>query len=120
MKEIRGELIISFILIGLLAILFNPWNTAMPDMMVMSLLLGLVSLFSIFVIFIWREKKGDEREEFHRLFADRMAFLVGSGVLIAGVIIQELSHAIDRWLIATLAFMVLAKVAGLIYSKRKL
>ncbi|MEK7093783.1 MAG: hypothetical protein AAB903_00400, partial [Patescibacteria group bacterium] len=69
MKEIRGELIISLILIGLLFVIFNPWNIIMPDMMIISILLCLVSLFSIFTIFIWREKRGDEREEFHRLFA---------------------------------------------------
>ncbi len=119
MKEIRGELIISLILIGLLFVIFNPWNIIMPDMMIISILLCLVSLFSIFTIFIWREKRGDEREEFHRLFADRLAFLAGSGVLIIGVVIQELNHTLDRWLVTALVVMILGKVIGLIYGKKK-
>ena len=91
----------------------------MPDMMIISILLCLVSLFSIFTIFIWREKRGDEREEFHRLFADRLAFLAGSGVLIIGVVIQELNHTLDRWLVTALVVMILGKVIGLIYGKKK-
>jgi len=34
--------------------------------------------------------------------------------------VGELAHALDPWLIYALAIMVIAKVVGLIYSKRKL
>ena len=120
MKEIRGELFVSLVLIALLGIVFNPWNTAMPDFMIMSLLLGLVVIFTVFAVFVWRENHGDEREVFHRHFADRIGYLAGSAFLLLAIVVEELNHALDRWLVAALAVMVLGKVAGLIYGKMKL
>jgi hypothetical protein len=78
-----------------------------------------VVFFIAFATFLWKEKSGDEREEFHRLFADRIAYLIGSGVLLLGIVIGELAHALDSWLVFALAAMVLAKVFALIYGKVK-
>lgn len=107
-------------LVVLLFIIFNPWNVFMPGYLVMGFLIAAAVLYIVFATFLWRESSGDEREQFHRLFADRIAYLVGSGFLLLGIVIGELQHALDPWLIFALAIMVIAKIAGLIYGKNKL
>jgi hypothetical protein len=49
-----------------------------------------------------------------------MAYLVGSAVLLIGIVVGELGRVLDPWLILALALMVMAKVAALIYGKIKL
>jgi hypothetical protein len=116
----KTELSVGLGLIALLFIIFNPWNMFMPGYLVMGILTAAVVLYVAFVTFLWRENKGDEREVFHRLFADRIAYLAGSGLLLVGIVAGELQHALDPWLIYALSIMVIAKIAGLIYGKNKL
>jgi F0F1-type ATP synthase assembly protein I len=116
----KKELLVGLGLLVLLFIIFNPWNMFMPGYAVMGFLVAAVVLYAAFVIFLWREGQGDERERFHRLFADRIAYLAGSALLLIGIVIGELQHALDPWLIYALALMVIAKIAGLIYGKNKL
>jgi peptidoglycan/LPS O-acetylase OafA/YrhL len=120
MKNIKGELSVSIILLILLFAVFNPWQIAMPGYVVMCLLLAVLLLFIGFAVFLWREGRGDERENLHRMVADRIAFLTGSALLVAGIIAEELSRALDPWIIGVLAVMILAKMIGLIYAKIKL
>lgn len=119
-KNFKGELGVAIGLLVLLFVVFNPWNVLMPGYIVMALLIGLVVLFVAFAAFVWEEGRGDERESFHHLFADRVAYLAGSAFLLTGVIIEELGHALDPWLILVLAVVVIAKAIGLVYSKIKL
>ena len=116
----KSELAVGCGLLVLLYIIFNPWNLFMPGYLVMGLLTGAVILYIAFAIFLWRENQGDEREQFHRLFADRIAYLAGSALLLIGIVAGELGHAPDPWLVIALTVMVIAKVRGLIYSKIKL
>ncbi len=120
MKHFSGEIAVSVVLLALLFILFNPFGVFMPGYVVMGLLLGAVVSFGVFSIFLWREGEGDERENLHRMFADRIAYLTGSGLLLAGIVVQELSHSLDPWLIYALAAMIIAKVVARIYSKTNL
>lgn len=117
---VKSELAVGCGLLVLLYVIFNPWNMFMPGYVVMGLLIAAVALYIIFAIFLWRENSGDERETFHRLFADRIAYLAGSALLLIGIVAGELTHALDPWLVFALAIMVIAKVGGLIYSKIKL
>lgn len=116
----KKELVVGLGLVILLFIIFNPWNAFMPSYAVMSLLVGAVILYAAFATFLWRESRGDERERFHRLFADRIAYLAGSALLLVGIVIGELRHALDPWLVYALVLMVIAKIIGLIYGKNKL
>jgi hypothetical protein len=116
----KKELLVGLGLLVLLFIIFNPWNTFMPGYVVMGFLIAAVVLYAAFVTFIWQENHGDEREQFHRLFADRVAYLAGSALLLIGIVVGELQHALDPWLIYALALMVIAKIGGLIYGKNKL
>lgn len=117
---LKKELLVGLGLLVLLFIIFNPWSIFMPGYVVMGFLVGAVVLYITFATFLWRENHGDEREQFHRLFADRIAYLIGSALLLVGIVVGELQHALDPWLIFALALMVMAKIAGLIYGKNKL
>ena len=120
MKHFAGELTVLIGFLVLIFVIFNPWSIAMPDYLVMGLLVGAVALFAAFAVFLWRENRGDERERFHRLFADRIAFLIGAAALLIGIIVGELGHNLDPWLVFALSAMVIAKVIALIYGKIKL
>ena len=113
------EIIISLIIIAFLIFFLNPFNFLMPTALLMTMVLGLAVVFALFASFIWREKGRDEREDFHKMFAGRFAFIAGMGTLVLGIIIQSFKHNLDIWLILTLGAMILAKIAGLIYSRFK-
>lgn len=120
MNNIKGELAVGLGLLVLLFVIFNPWQVFMPGYVVMGLLIGAVVLFGILATFLWNEDHGDEREHFYRLFADRTAYLAGSTVLLIAIIVEELGHVLDPWLIVALAIMIVAKVGALMYGKNKL
>lgn len=115
-----SEVLIPVLLIALLALFLNPFSWYMPSMLVMSALCLLVLLFFIFGVFIWKEKAVDEREQIHKMLAGRIAFLVGSAVLIIGICVQEYQKNLDPWLVYTLAAMVLAKLGTFLYGRTRL
>ncbi len=115
-----SEVLIPLLLIALLALFLNPFSWYMPSMLVMSALCLLVLLFFIFGVFIWKEKAVDEREQIHKMLAGRIAFLVGSAVLIIGICVQEYQKNLDPWLVYTLAAMVLAKLITFLYGRHRL
>jgi peptidoglycan/LPS O-acetylase OafA/YrhL len=102
------EFLVALVLVVSAVLLVNPFELWMPDMMYMTVLAVVVAAFGVIAAFMVKERAGDERDESHRSFAGRAAFLVGSGIL---VIAQTFSHTLDPWLVAALAGMVLAKVA---------
>ena len=113
------EIIVSLIIIFLLVFLVNPFDFWMPNSILIMIVLALLVSFALFVGFIWRENTQDEREELHIGLAGRMGFLIGSASLMLGIIVQCFQHNLDIWLVVTLAVMVLAKIAGLIYGQIK-
>ena len=119
MNTFKSELTVGLGLLVLLFIIFNPFSVLMPGYMIMTFLVAAIVLFITFATFLWKENQGDEREQYHRLFADRIAYLVGSATLLIGIVISELARSLDPWLIYALVIMVIAKVAGLIYGKIK-
>jgi len=114
-----NEITISIILIILLILCLNPLDVFMPSHVVMMLLITIIVLFGIFAGLIWREKPRDEREGFHRMFASRLAFLVGSTILIIGVVTNEIQHINDPWLTLALVGMIIAKMIGFLYGQKK-
>lgn len=117
MESNKKEIISAGILIVLLLAVLNPLHFWMPGMMAMLILLIMIVIFGIFASFVLNEKARDERETMHRMFADRIAFLAGSAILVIGITIQGLRHALDPWLIYTLGAMILGKLISLIYSQ---
>ncbi|MDP3899633.1 MAG: hypothetical protein Q8Q23_00975 [bacterium] len=115
----KQEVSLSIMFIALLIIILNPFHFWMPSMLTYTLLISLLVIFGVFAAFIWREKSNDERENLHKLMAGRFAFLVGVGILVVAVIIEDINSQIDIWLIIALGGMILAKVSGLLYGRLK-
>jgi len=113
------ETAIALILIILLVLFLNPFNFLMPPRYLSMLIIFLIAVFGIFSAVIWKEHARDEREQLHRMLAGRYAFLTGSSILVVGIIVQSLEHAIDRWLIFALVGMILVKLIALGYSQKK-
>lgn len=118
-NNIIQEVSVSLILIVLLALLLNPFDLWMPSALFMMIVLGLAVVFAVFVSFVWKENTRDEREMLHKMLAGRIAYLVGAGMLVLGIIVQSFSHEIDPWLVLTFGVMILAKIAGIIYGRIK-
>ena len=72
-----------------------------------------------FALLMWREKAEDERQEAHRAYAARVAYLAGTGVLVLGIIYEvlKLHTTVDPLLIVTLTVMVVAKYVALQYAE---
>lgn len=112
------EGIITFLFLGVLLLFLNPLGIWMPSAVVMTLLCILVILFLLFGSFLWNEKTQDERENFHKMLAGRIGYLMGSGILVTGIIFQEYTHTFDPWLVYALSGMILGKIFALWYSRK--
>lgn len=113
------EEVVSLVLIILLVLLLNPFNFWMPTNVLIIMLVGFMVVFALFASFVWRESAKDEREILHRMFAGRVAYLVGTATLVLAITIQCFWHQPDPWLVVTLGLMILAKIVGIAYSKTK-
>ena len=108
---------VSAVLLAVAAIfLVNPFNIWMPEMTHMLVLAIAVAVFGACSVFVLMEQIGDERENEHRHTAGRAAFLAGGAILITGIIMQTLQHALDPWLVWALLGMVVAKSITRLYS----
>lgn len=114
------ESISAVVILGIAIIFLSPGSLTMPESVNSMLILGIIIAFLAFGAFILREKSSDERESVHVLTAGRISYLVGVGVIIAGIVVQALGHEIDPWLVYALCAMVFAKLATRIYSRFKL
>ncbi len=119
MRDNISEITVAGVLITLLILLVNPMDFWMSSSIVMMIEIIILTLFAVFAIFIWREQIQDERESLHRLMADRIAFLVGAGILLLSILWQSFWHSLDFLLVIALCCMILAKTAGLIYNRIK-
>ena len=113
------EIVVSAILIVLLLLFINPFGFWMPTVLLMTMMLGLVVMFTLFASLIWKENHRDEREGIHKMIAGRIAFLVGASLLVIGIVTQSFRHELDFWLVFTLGGMMLAKIIALIYTRIK-
>ena len=118
MKNNLKEMAVTFCLVVISILLLNPFHFWMPDMMVITMLAIILTLFAVFASFVLREKIVDERDDQHRSLAGRNAFLAGSAVLILAIMIQGYSHSVDEWLIIALIAMIATKVGTRIWSDK--
>lgn len=112
------EIVIALLLIVLAILLLNPFGFFMPSMVLMTLIGFLVATTALLGGVVWKEYSGDEREVLHRMFAGRVAFIVGTTILVVGIAVQSLSHEVDSWLVIALVSMVLVKMIGRIYVNK--
>ncbi len=103
-----------------LLLLINPGDWFMPDMFVMTIVCVAALLFFLFMGFVFAESVHDEREELHRYIAARLGYLGGASVLMIMIVIGEFRHAKDNdALVYALGAMILMKVVGMIYAKKR-
>ncbi len=114
-----NESLLAIVLLILLVLFLNPFDFLMPPPFLSMLVIILIAIFGIFIAVVWKEQVKDEREAMHRMLAGRLAFLFGSTILVIGIIVQELHHINDPWLIYALVGMLLAKIGGLLYGQKK-
>lgn len=108
-KLLFQEIIVACALVVLVLAFLDPFMLWMPSKLSMVLFLLAVVVFMIFAVFVWREQAQDEREVYNRLQASRIAWLTGAGILLVGLIVQGFAYAVDPWLVAALAGMIIAK-----------
>jgi uncharacterized membrane protein YfcA len=114
-----SEVLVSFLLLVPLFLLLNPFHQFMFSQVQMMAIALLVVFFAVFSVFIFREKASDEREILLRFVAGRFAYLAGGSILVVSIVLETLDHALDMWLVISLAVMVLAKIIGLLYARSK-
>lgn len=113
------EIILSTIALILLALFLNIFDLVMPPSTLHMLVVVAFVILGIIILLFWREKPRDEREGYHRMFAARTSLLLGSFVLIAGIIQGLLSHNLDPFLVYALGAIIIGKLVGIIYIKNK-
>ncbi len=113
--------VVSAVLVVVLAtLLLNPFHFWMPGMTQMTMLGCLLVAFAVLSIYLLQENAQDEREDSHRMLAGRVAFFVGSLVLVIGIAFESVYGTPDIWLVLALAGMILGKVLARMYSEWKL
>lgn len=120
MKNSLKETVITLALVSVAVLLLNPFDFWMPDVMVICMLASVLALFGLFAIFILRERVVDERDKQHQSLAGRNAFLIGSGIITLGIVVQGYEHSVDPWLVVALVSMVFAKLITRHWSDRNL
>lgn len=113
------ELIASVALVVLVALFLDPFMLWMPQSVVYVLVVVMVATFLALAVLIWGEKAFDERDEFHRRIAGRIGYLLGSTVIIVGIVWQTIFSHPDPWLVFALIALLVGKIAGLYYARRK-
>jgi hypothetical protein len=108
-----GVLILSVLLL-------NPFHLWMPGMAQMAMLGCLLVAFAVLSVYLLQENGGDEREATHRMLAGRVAFFIGSLVLVIGIAVESTHGTPNIWLVLSLVGMILGKAGARLYSDWKL
>ncbi len=118
MKEYLSEIFIAVLLVLITFVFINPYW--MPMGMLSTALLIFAGLFVAFTVFFWREKKGDEREIYLRNIAGRLGYLAGALVLVVGIICEIVkNNMVNKWIIGALIAMIVAKIAGFVWARKR-
>lgn len=107
-----NEITVSILFVVLLIFFLDPLMVFMPSQALYLLMAGVIILFVLFAGLVWRERPLDERDELHRMLAGRVGYLLGTAVLLIGVLVQSFSGHVDPWLVLALGAMVIGKLLG--------
>jgi hypothetical protein len=118
MKRV-SEIIVALVLVVILFIKADPFHWLMPDAVQMIILGVLAAVFALYAGLIFREKPADERESLHLYKASRIAYLAGTITLTAVIVVQDILHQLDVWLVAVLGVMIVTKLIVLLWARYK-
>lgn len=113
LKE-NTELAISAILVLLLITCVNPFEAMMPAGWNRTLVVLFIALYGLYTGIVFRERAKDERERLHLALADRVGFLVGTGLLVLFIILDLFDGAPEKSLVFVLGGMSLTKLLVLL------
>jgi len=119
-KNTYIQVVSAVVVLALSALLLNPFHFWMPGMTQMAMLGGLLIAFAVLSVFLLQEHAHDEREATHRMLAGRVAFFIGSLILVIGIAVESMHGTPNVWLVLSLAGMILGKVAARFYSDWRL
>jgi hypothetical protein len=105
-------LLASLFVMSFLAI--APKTFVMPTSVQMLFLAVVLVLIATFLLLLWREQPSDEREAHNQAAASRLAYIVGSVVLIITMVVQSLHHRLD----AAIPIILLAMIATKLIIQR--
>lgn len=104
------DLILLVSLLGISLIAVAPKTLVMPTSLQMLLLAVVFGLVAGFLVLLWREQPGDEREALNQALASRVAYIVGAVVLIIAMVFESLQHHLDPALPIALLAMIATKI----------
>ena len=110
--------LVAVALVILLGLLANPYMLWMPSPAQMMIVLVAAILAVVYGGFVLKEAAGDERETLHRMLAGRAAFITALTMLTVALVVQGVTHSIDPWIPATLAFTIIAKLVARAWANR--
>ena len=119
MKHTYIHLVSAVLVLVLSVLLLNPFHIWMPGMTQMTVLGCLLVAFAVLSVYLLQENGGDEREATHRMLAGRVAFFIGSLILVIGIAVESVHGTPNMWLVLSLAGMILGKVVARCYSDWK-
>lgn len=112
----------SLMALAVLIVIFfkiDPFHWFMPNELQMLLLCLFAAALALYAGVVFREKARDERESEHRYRASRWGYLVGVVALTIVIVVQDVLHQLDPWLLVVLGLMVVVKLVVLRWSAWK-
>jgi len=110
----------SLVALALLVVLFlkvDPLHWFMPTEMQMIVLCVFAAAFALYAGVVFREQAKDERESSHLYRASRWGYLVGVVALTMLIVVQDVLHRLDPWLLGILGLMVVTKLVVLRWAQ---
>jgi len=110
----------SLVALALLVVLFlkvDPLHWFMPTEMQMIVLCVFAAAFALYAGVVFREQAKDERESSHLYRASRWGYLVGVVALTVLIVVQDVLHRLDPWLLGILGLMVVTKLVVLRWAQ---
>lgn len=120
MKNSFGEFALALIFVAILVLLANPLHFWMPAPVTMLSLLVVAIVAAVYAGFVLKERAADERDDLHRMIADRAAYLAGIAVLTVALISEGfLLGRIDAWIPLAIAVMIFVKMLSRFRAARR-
>ena len=113
-KQFLTSLAVAFLVI----VSVDPLGWYYSYMTSFTIVALLAVAFVAFQVLIWKEAPRDEREEDHEKKAGKVAYMLGTIVLLVGLVVQIFQHDVDLWLVAALLVMILGKMISCLYIER--
>ena len=114
--KVLSEVVLAAAVLVFLFLKVDPFHWFMPTEIQMILLCVFTAVLALYAGVVFREQAKDERESSHLYRASRWGYLVGVVALAVLIVVQDVLHRLDPWLLVILGVMVLTKLVVLRWS----